>query len=167
MIERIGSENVNQEKIHLLQNMPIFGGINDSAIEFLVGQTTEKEFAPEEYFFKEGDPASSLFIIESGKAEVLKLHEDHQLILRYLGNGDCFGEMSLIDMNPRSASVKAIEKCTTLELTNTDLMGLYEFNLEQFTLIQMNLAREVSRRLRDIDQKLSKLNPELTTLVAS
>lgn len=158
---------MDQEKIRLLQNMPIFGGINDSAIEYLVGQAAEKEFVPGEFFFREGDPANSLFIIETGKAEVTKLHEGHQLILRYLSDGDCFGEMSLIDMNPRSASVKAIENCMTLELTNSDLMGLYEYNLEQFTLIQMNLAREVSRRLRDIDQKLSNLNPELTTLVAS
>jgi CRP/FNR family cyclic AMP-dependent transcriptional regulator len=83
--------------------------------------------------------------------------------LQYLARGDCFGEMALIDLNPRSASVVAVEDCIALEISHQALYVLYEHYLEQFTLIQMNL-REVSRRLRALDERLSRLDTELLTI---
>ena len=79
------------------------------------------------------------------------------LQLRQLMRSDCFGEMTLIDLNPRSASVLALEPCLALELSNQTLLLLYETHLEQFALIQMNLLREVSRRLRYLDERLVNL----------
>ena len=68
--------------------------------------------------------------------------------------GDCFGEMALMDLFPRSASIRALADCTAIELTPDDLMRLYEHDLEQFTLVQMNIGREVCRRLRATDELL-------------
>jgi CRP-like cAMP-binding protein len=73
--------------------------------------------------------------------------------------------MALIDLNPRSASVVAVEDCIALEISHQALYVLYENYLEQFVLIQMNLAREVSRRLRALDERLSRLDTELLRLV--
>jgi CRP/FNR family cyclic AMP-dependent transcriptional regulator len=103
-----------------------------------------------------------LFIVKEGKVLVLK---NEHIKLQYLARGDCFGEMALIDLNPRSASVVAVEDCIALEISHQALYVLYENYLEQFVLIQMNLAREVSRRLRALDERLSRLDTELLRLV--
>ena len=137
-----------------LQGMPIFGGMNEQALAFLTQHCPEVVVDEGEYFFKEGEEGDSLFILESGSALVVK---GQNLQLRQLMRGDCFGEMTFIDLNPRSASVLALEPCLALELSNQTLLLLYETHLEQFALIQMNLLREVSRRLRYLDERLVNL----------
>jgi len=62
--------------------------------------------------------------------------------------------MALLDLFPRSASVLALAPCTAIELSTATLYKLYETHLEQFALIQMNIARELSRRLRAADERL-------------
>jgi CRP-like cAMP-binding protein len=95
-----------------------------------------------------------MFVLETGRAAILKLWRGEQHVLRTLEQGDCFGEMALMDMKSRSASVVATEDCTAIELSAGCLFELYEHDLEQFTLIQMSMGREVSRRLRDTDDRL-------------
>jgi CRP-like cAMP-binding protein len=107
-----------------------------------------------EFFFHEDDDAQSLFVLEAGKVAVLKTWKGHEYLLRHLEKGDCFGEMSLMDMHHRSASVVAVEPCHAIELSTASLLTIYENSLEQFTLIQMNMGREVSRRLREADERL-------------
>lgn len=154
--------NMDPQYLQLLQAMPIFGGVNQESLEFLLARCPEVEIAKNTYFFKEGEQADSLFILERGTALVLK---GRDIKLRYLVRGDCFGEMSLIDLNPRSASVQAIENCIALELSRQNLFSLYEYDLEQFVIIQMNLSREVSRRLRALDERLMSLDTELLKLI--
>jgi CRP-like cAMP-binding protein len=62
--------------------------------------------------------------------------------------------MALLDLHPRSASVQAIEACTALALSTASLFRLYETDVAQFALVQMNIARELSRRLRAADERL-------------
>jgi CRP-like cAMP-binding protein len=95
-----------------------------------------------------------MFVLEEGKAAVMKHWGGHQYMLTRLAKGDCFGEMSLMDLRHRSASVMAVEPCRAIELPTASLYALCEKDLEQFTLIQMNMGREVSRRLRDADERL-------------
>ena len=76
------------------------------------------------------------------------------MLLRHLEFGDCFGEMALMDLVPRSASVRAVEHCVAIELATAHLHGLYKHDAEQFALIQMNIGREVCRRLRITDDLL-------------
>jgi CRP/FNR family cyclic AMP-dependent transcriptional regulator len=153
---------MDTQYLHLLQAMPIFGGIHESALELLLQHCPEMRVKADDCFFKEGDAANSLFIVKEGKVLVLK---NEHIKLQYLARGDCFGEMALIDLNPRSASVVAVEDCIALEISHQALYVLYENYLEQFVLIQMNLAREVSRRLRALDERLSRLDTELLRLV--
>lgn len=153
---------MDQQYLELLQAMPIFGGVSQQALSFLLTRCPEVEIAQNTYFFQEGEQADSLFILERGTALVLK---GRDIKLRYLVRGDCFGEMSLIDLNPRSASVRAIEPCIALELSRQSLFALYEYDLEQFVIIQMNLSREVSRRLRALDERLMSLDTELLKLI--
>ena len=141
-------------RIDLLQAMPVFGGVRDEALAFLLALSTQREVPAGGFFFREEDEAQSMFVLEAGRAAVIKERGGHEYVLSHLGKGDCFGEMSLMDLRHRSASVMALEDCQAIELSTANLYALYQEDLEQFTMIQMNMAREVSRRLRDADERL-------------
>ena len=141
-------------RIELLQGMPIFGALREHALECLLEQARTVEVAAGECFFREGDSANSVFVLEQGQALVLKSWRGRELVLNTLASGDCFGELALMDLQPRSATVRAERPCRAIEICSDDLMRLYERDLEQFTLLQMNIGREVCRRLRATDERL-------------
>lgn len=145
-------------RIELLQQMPVFGAIRTDILEFLLARTRLVEVPPGGFYFHQGDPGDAMFVLESGHVEVLKRGADGTpRVLSRLGPGDCFGEMALIDLAARSASVRAGDGCVAIEITAANLMSVYEHDIEQFALIQMNMGREVSRRLREVDEQLFQL----------
>ena len=141
-------------RIELLQSMPIFGAIRDDTLLFLLEQTRLVSTRAGEFFFHEGDAASCMYVLESGRVTVMKEWRGQQLVRHHFGPGDCFGEMALMDLLPRSASVQAVEDCVAIELGHEHLYQLFKHNVEQFAMIQMNMGREVSRRLRTTDELL-------------
>ena len=145
---------VDSTRIALLQNMPLFGGLSAATLELLAGNARALDVAAGDWFFRQGEPGESLFVLESGQVELCRATPAGFITLGTLGPGDCFGEMSIIDYAPRSASVRALQDCHALELPIARLHSLYEQDLEQFALIQMNLARELSRRLRATTERL-------------
>ena len=145
---------MQQARIELLQRMPIFGGVGANILQFLVGLCPVESVSKNEFFFREGDQADSMFVLEAGKAAVLKSWRGQDCLLRTLEQGDCFGEMAVMDLCPRSASVRAVEDCTAIRISAANLYKVYSQDLKQFALIQMNMGREVSRRLRATDELL-------------
>jgi CRP-like cAMP-binding protein len=141
-------------RIAALQGMPIFGGITSDALASLLEASSTVAVARNEYFFREGDKAESMFVLEEGEVSILKGWAGEEHLLGRLRQGDCFGEMALLDLFPRSASVLAVQACRAIELSTASLFKLYETDLEQFALIQMNIARELSRRLRAADERI-------------
>jgi CRP-like cAMP-binding protein len=141
-------------RIELLQQMPIFGGVRDETLQFLLEPTRTVDVAAGSFYFRERDPADSMFVLASGRVAVLKQWRGREMVLRHFGPGDCFGEMALLDLFPRSAAVRAEEACTAIELTPADLLRLFEHDVEQFAMIQMNIGREMCRRLRTTDEML-------------
>lgn len=142
------------ERLNLLQRMPIFGAIREDTLEFLLAEARVLVVRRGEYFFREHEPAQAMYVLEVGDAVVLKSWEGVELPLHQLAAGDCFGEMALMDLQPRSASVRALQDCSAIELAIGNLYRLFGRDLEQFTLIQMNIGREVCRRLRAADEQL-------------
>jgi len=140
--------------------MPVFGGIREDVLQFLLARCASVSVPEHEYFFRENDPADGMFVLESGRVAVLKTWEEQQHLLGHLEAGDCFGEMGLMDLFPRSASVLAVLPCAALHLTTDNFYQLYKQDLEQFALIHMNLGREVSRRLRAADERLFRADNE-------
>lgn len=138
-----------------LQEQPLFGGVDDQAIAAIVPLLRQRHFATGEAIVREGEDGDSLFVICAGSVEVLKARSSEdgpsEERLAVLKVGDVFGEMELIDMQRRSATVRALEPVTALALSNADLFRIYESDLPTFTLIVLNLARELSRRLRRLD----------------
>ncbi len=136
-----------------LQQHALFGGFSDEDLDSVLPLLEEETFAAGEYIVREGKTGNRLYFIESGRAEVLKATEKGELRIGELGPGDEFGEMELIDIHPRSATVRAMDPVVALSLTNGKMLQLYEQHVEIFARLILNLAREISRRLRKAEQR--------------
>ncbi len=141
-------------RVELLQRMPVFGALSERALHLLVAKSRRLEVAAGEFFFREGDAALSMYVIEFGTAVVVRPWLGREVELNRFGPGDCFGEMALMDLHPRSASVRALVPCAAIEFGHDEMLHLHDTDLEQFALLQMNLGRELSRRLRATDELL-------------
>ena len=119
-----------------LQQQPLFGGVDDQAMTAIMPLLREENFASGELIVREGDQGDSLFVICSGSVEVLKSSPEAQTPfgdrIAVLKVGDVIGEMELIDMQNRSATVRALEPVSTLALSNGDLFRIYESDLPTF-----------------------------------
>lgn len=151
---------MDESRIRLLQGMPVFGGTSKETLGRLLDRTQVVQHDAGAWFFEEGSRGTSTFVLEAGAVSVVKRFGDEQMLLRQLGEGDCFGEVALIDFGPRSASVRADEPCRALEFTARDLREISKHSMEEFALIYLNLARELSRRLRNSDERLWKVRVE-------
>jgi CRP/FNR family cyclic AMP-dependent transcriptional regulator len=139
----------------LLQQMAVFGALRADVLEFLLAESRTVALRRGEFFCHQGESGESMFVLERGSVEILKERagaEPH--VIRALGAGDCFGEMALMDLSPRSASVRALEDCVAIEISIATLLRLAQKDIEQFALIEMNMGRELSRRLREADERL-------------
>jgi len=137
-----------------LQRMPVFGRLREAALRRLLDKATPVHKGSGEAFFLEGDVADAMYVLESGRAAVTKRWHGGEFLLHELAAGDCFGEMALMDLQPRSASVRALAPCDAIQFGTHDMLQLYETDVEQFALMQMNLGRELCRRLRAADERL-------------
>ena len=94
-----------------LQEQPLFGGVDDHAMEAIVPLLREVTFAAGEVIVREGDDGDTMFLICTGAVEVLKagpeVDDGPGRRIAVLGVGDVFGEMEVIDMQRRSATVRA------------------------------------------------------------
>ena len=132
-------------RIELLQQMPVFGGVRAGILEFLLDLCPLVTVAAHDFFFREDDPGDAMFVLETGRVEVLKSWQGEDHLLQTLTVGDCFGEMAVMDHCPRSASVRAMSDASAIRISSADLYQVYAQDLKQFALIQMNIgARGVS-----------------------
>lgn len=138
----------------LLGGVSIFGGLSDQTLEFLASRLEHVDRRAGEYFFREGDLASSVYVIEKGTAEVVKTWQGEDFVFATFAEGACFGETALIEIAPQIAGIRAATDCQTVALGKSVLHELSKRDLEQFTLVQMNLAREIARRFTILGQTL-------------
>jgi CRP/FNR family transcriptional regulator, cyclic AMP receptor protein len=138
-----------ESRIELLQAMPVFGGLRSDIVLFVLGRAPSVAISKGDVFFRAGDAADCMYVLEAGEAVAVIEGPEGERVLRTLARGDCFGEMSLMDLAPRSATVRALEDCTALQISAACLFELYQKDVEQFAVIEMNMGREVSRRLRE------------------
>jgi len=143
---------IAEPSLERLRDIGLFGGLDDDVIEKLLESMTLCVIEPGAAVFKEGDSGRDMFIVLNGELEVFKrAHSGKESRVAVLGPRDWFGEMSLLDVQPRSATVRAVAPTRLLRLTADDLAALYRQNLKGYALVVMNLAREMSRRLRVVD----------------
>lgn len=138
----------------LLREVAIFGGLNEETLAFVLARSTRVHVAAGEQFITEGEMGSSFFVLEGGRVRVHKDADGDAITLCEFGPGAAFGEMSLLAVRPRSATIEAIGDCVAVEITNRSLFELYEQDPGQFAMLVMNLGREVARRLWETNERL-------------
>jgi len=147
-------------QIDLFQGIPLFGGLSEATLKLLLERSPVIRVPKGEYFFREGNDAVGMYVLQAGKVVILKTWQGHDYVLRHLGPKDCFGEMAIMDLSPRSASVLATEDSQAIELSGSVLDEVYKADPAQYTLVQMNMGREVSRRLRESNRLLFEAKVE-------
>ena len=135
-----------------LRAIGLFGALSDEVLAHLAANLRVATPDAGTMVFREGDSARDMYVLINGEMEVLKRsHEGIDARVALLGPGDWFGEMSILDVQPRSATVRALAPSRLLLLTSADLDALYRYDLKSYAIIVLNLARELSRRLRVAD----------------
>jgi CRP/FNR family transcriptional regulator, cyclic AMP receptor protein len=141
-----------------LRSIGLFGALDDRVLLHLAGSLSVQTPEAGELVFREGDDATAMYVVLRGEMEVLKKSKRAtEARVALLGPGDWFGEMSIVDIQPRSATVRALAPSRLLRLSAADLDALYRYDLRSYSLIVLNLARELSRRLRVADGILADL----------
>ncbi|HVU03351.1 MAG TPA: cyclic nucleotide-binding domain-containing protein [Polyangiaceae bacterium] len=139
-----------------LRRVGLFGAVSDDVLDFLAKKLVVIRPVAGEAVFREGDPARDLFVVMRGEMEVLKRSQsgvDARVAL--LGPGDWFGEMSILDVQPRSATVRVLAPSELLKISASALDALYRHDTKAYAIIVLNIARELSRRLRVADGLLA------------
>jgi CRP/FNR family transcriptional regulator, cyclic AMP receptor protein len=137
---------------------PFFGGLSDASLGLLITMLVERRFAAGATVVAEGEPGRSMFIVHSGALVVMKLGESGRLIrITGLGPGDFFGEMTLIEMQNRSASVLVESPAVLYELTTRSLYAYYKADMHAFVMVLQNINRELCRRLRRANDRIAEL----------
>lgn len=141
-----------------LRNIGLFGALSDDVLDYLSTLLSVETPPAGATLFREGEDANAMFVVISGEVEVLKKSKRAvEARVAVLGPGDWFGEMSIVDIQPRSATVRALAPSRLLKVTSADLDALYRHDLRSYAIIILNLARELSRRLRVADGILADL----------
>ncbi len=148
-------DNSPPVSLEFLRTHSLFGGLADKPLTRIRELLTRKWYPAGGEIVREGESGGSLYMIWKGSAEVWKKNPDDPrkppTRLALLKPGDSFGEMELIDIQPAVATVRAREETAVLILSNGDLYRFEQDDPRTFTMIIMNLAREISRRLRVMD----------------
>ncbi len=139
-----------------LREVGLFGALSDEFLEHLTTTLSVQRVLVGDLVFREGDPAREMYVVLDGEMEVLKKsRRGRDTRVAILGPNDCFGEMSIIDMQPRSATVRALGATRLLRISTEEMDALYRYDLKSYTLIVLNIARDLSRRLRVTDGLLA------------
>lgn len=138
----------------ILQRVPLFTDLNEAELARFAEVAREREYPKNSVILFEDDPGDALYIVSTGQVKVVLIGEDgREVILSVLGDGDFFGEMAIIDDEPRSAHVIAMKDSHLLVLRRE----AFQAQLEQNPKIALKLLRVLVQRLRRADEKIGGL----------
>lgn len=138
----------------VLRNVPLFSGLNESELEKLSRVSVRKRVERGAFVVRAAESTDSLYCLLTGRAKVTNTDEEgREIILAWLGPGEFFGEMGLIDGSPRSANVVASEACELLVLSKDDFQRCMQDNFQ----VAQKLMQILVRRLREADRKIESL----------
>ena len=142
------------DDLELLRTVPIFSELTEGDIQALARLALRKRYPKDSVVFFENEEGDFFFMILDGRIKVTILGDDgREVILSLLGAGDFFGEMALLDNEPRSATAIAVEDSELLSLHRTDFQSV----LSDKTSIASSLMRILSGRLRKANHQISTL----------
>lgn len=138
----------------LIQNVPLFSGISSDGIEKLLSQMVIVKLTPNQVLFREGDVGTSMYIVMNGKIKIYHTSpKGDEKTITIFKKGDSFGELALIDGEPRSASAKAL---TFSELIKLDAFSFHELLQENYNMVKAILI-ELAKRIRKTNAQVQDL----------
>ena len=142
------------ELTSFLRRVPLFDSLGDDEINALAELAFSRKFDKGQLIILADESGDTLFIIRKGRVKVSLIHEDgREFILSMLGEGEVFGELALLDDQPRSANVSALEETDLLMLRRTDFLQL----VQGIPQIAVALLEELASRLRRTDEQVGGL----------
>jgi HEAT repeat protein len=147
--ERIDTMLLTVEKVLFLKSVPLFQHLDDEDLAAAADVASEQEYAANAVIYSEQQPAHHLYVIARGRVEVLYCVGSSQRQVAVLGEKESFGEMSILDdePRPRAATVRALESTLVLKIDRASFCELiYEHPEISFAILKM-----LSRRLRQKD----------------
>jgi CRP-like cAMP-binding protein len=148
-----------------ISKVSIFAALPEASLTRIAALAHRVDFDGPTVIFREGEAAKEMFVVLHGELEVRKRGRDgNDTRIATLRPGDVGGEMALIDIQPRSAGVRALGPAALVVLTHSDIASLYRDDPEAYTIFIMNIAREISRRLRHADTLLANVLLEVQAI---
>lgn len=143
----------------MLRDIGLFGGLSEETLGHLARELPTEKVEVGSVVVREGELAREMFVVIGGELEVVKeSRTGGDVRVALFGPGDWFGEMAILDVQPRSASVRSVAPTLLLRITSDDVDRLlYRTDVRAYALFVMNIARELSRRLRVADGILAQL----------
>jgi CRP-like cAMP-binding protein len=142
------------DPLDVLRAVPLFHQVPEADLRAMADLVRERRQPKGSLILTQGDEGEALFLIRIGQVKVMVVAEDgREVILSVLGAGSFFGEMALLDDEPRSAHVIAMEECVLLGLRRED----FRAQLARSPALGIALLRELSRRLRRADDTIASL----------
>jgi CRP/FNR family cyclic AMP-dependent transcriptional regulator len=146
-----------QNKREILAESPLFDNLLPNELSMLAEVFSIREYDAGQVVFNEGDVGDAMYVIAEGAVDILRKNSKGVLAaIATLDAPQFFGEMSLIDKEYRSATVRAKSKATLLQLTNENLHIFAKNFRNGFTWVVVNIARVLSSRLREVNKRLSE-----------
>lgn len=141
-----------------LRSIPIFGGLEDPKLDSILSLLEPKDFAAGSVVVRQGETSRNMYVVASGEMVIRRADPSGFMrkVVR-LGRGEFFGETTLIEMHPSDASIAADRDARLLALTNKGLYALYQRDPSAYLILVMNIARELSRRLRKAENRICEL----------
>ena len=146
----------NDPVLKALESVPIFDDLSHKELSEVARLTQERTYKKDEHIFKQHAPAEGMYVILDGAVEIKD--PESGTIFASLETGDFFGELALLDEEPRSASAHAIQPSRLIGFFRTDLLTLMKIYPELGNKIMLNLARVLGERLRKTNEELAKSN---------
>lgn len=137
-----------------LRNIEIFKYISADESRRILDDATSVSLKTGDILFEAGSVGNEMYIIESGRIKVYRDSDDDEISFAEFDSGDAFGEMSLIDEYPRSASAAALEDCKLLSLTRADFTKILDRDPAVGVKLLLAVAEVFSKRMRKTDKLL-------------
>jgi CRP-like cAMP-binding protein len=133
--------------------VPIFAGIEDKALEIFLDHATRIAAPDGTVIAREGEVNNCMYLIESGAVRIIKnFGAPEAVTLAVLGPGQFFGEMCILETLPRAASGQAVGPTALVRVASMAFYHLYQKMPAQHSILMLNIARDLSRRLRHLDE---------------
>lgn len=145
----------------LVKGCPLFHEIYDDEVDLVLNDCVVATYEAGSTIVKQGDTGTEIFVILSGKANIIIEKDGHSHFIAELSRGDLFGEMVLINEVERTANIIAKDKCDILIITQEHFFSFFNKRPKLFSLLILNLTRLVTKRLKNANIQIENLRKEL------